>query len=80
MKRINCLITIYIVYVNDIILTDDDLVSIIHLEQYLDSTFSIKDLVQLHYFLGIEINRLAEEVVLTQHKFAKDLLVASSIT
>ncbi|XP_042950169.1 uncharacterized mitochondrial protein AtMg00810-like [Carya illinoinensis] len=36
--------------------------------------FSIKDLGQLHYFLGIEVHKLGRDKFLSQHKYALDLL------
>lgn len=43
---------ILIVYVNDIILTCDDFKEHEHLKNVLAMEFEIKDLGQLHYFLG----------------------------
>lgn len=47
---------------------------------YVDSTFTIKDLGQLHYSLGIEINYSPQGMILTQQKYTQDLLVASEVT
>ena len=49
-------ITIIAIYVNDIIITGDDKFEIKTLKQYLDKTFTIKDLGKLHHFLGIEVS------------------------
>jgi histone deacetylase 1/2 len=40
----------------------------------LNKNFAIKDLGDLHYFLGIEVTKKQNGLVLTQEKYAKDLL------
>ena len=47
--------TILLVYVDDIVLTGNSSSFISHLTKQLNEKFSLKDLGQLHYFLGIEI-------------------------
>jgi Reverse transcriptase (RNA-dependent DNA polymerase) len=55
-----------LVYVDDIILTGNDQASIITLLNSLNSQFSIKDLGNLHYFLGIEVNYVSGGLFVTQ--------------
>jgi len=62
------------VYVDDIILTGDDEAEIHTLKTYLDQVFKIKDLGLVHYFLGIEVIQVEEGLLLTQRKFARELL------
>jgi histone deacetylase 1/2 len=40
----------------------------------LNKNFAIKDLGDLHYFLGIEVTKTQNGLLLTQGKYAKDLL------
>ena len=62
------------VYVDDILLTGNHLEEMHDLKAYLHSTFKIKDLGSLHYFLGIEILQASHGVIMTQRKFAAELL------
>ncbi|XP_075084919.1 uncharacterized protein LOC142168154 [Nicotiana tabacum] len=67
--------TVFIaVYVDDIILTWDDMLEIVDLKSFLDDQFRIKDLGLLHYFLGIQIHYHSSGVLLHQQKFITDLL------
>ena len=50
-------VTALIVYVDDIVLTGDDLEEMGKLKNYLAKEFEIKDLGNLKYFLGIEVAR-----------------------
>ena len=38
------------------------------------SDFALKDLGELHYFLGIEVKQVHDGILLTQEKYAKDIL------
>ena len=59
-------VAIPIVYVDDIVITGDDIVEIIDLKKYLAQEFEVKDLGQLKYFIGIEISRGPKEMFLSQ--------------
>ena len=65
---------ILIVYVDDIILTRDDSKEILKLKKLLATKFEIKDLGTVKYFLGMEMARSKEEIVISQRKYILDLL------
>lgn len=68
-------IVIYLhVYVDDIILTRNNSESLTVLIKVLSSRFAMKDLGSLNYFLGLEVQRDASGLVLTQTKYATELL------
>ncbi|RVW12315.1 Retrovirus-related Pol polyprotein from transposon RE2 [Vitis vinifera] len=66
---------IYLVaYVDDIVITCSDKNGIPKLKQHLFTHFQTKDLGKLKYFLGIEIAQSSSGVVLSQRKYALDIL------
>ncbi|KAL6343079.1 hypothetical protein AAG906_017891 [Vitis piasezkii] len=67
-------ITILIVYVDDIILTGDDVIDMERLKQKLATEFEMKDLGSLRYFLGIEVARNKIGISVSQRKYVLDLL------
>lgn len=73
-------ITIMVVYVDDILITGTNIQTIEALKSHLHTTFSIKDLGSLHYFLGMEASYSDKGIILTQEKFTKDLLQNSGLT
>lgn len=72
--------TIVAAYLDDIILTGNDVYEIQKLKDHLHHVFSIKDLGRLIYFLGIEISYLASGISLSQAKFTKELLQEAKIS
>ena len=50
-------ITVWLVYVNDVILASNDLFEINRVKKLLDESFKIKDLGTLKFFIGQEIAR-----------------------
>jgi hypothetical protein len=67
-------ITILAVYVDDIVITGDDAKEIKKLKKRLSRAFEVKDLGPLRYFLGIEIARSSQGIILSQRKYVLDLL------
>jgi hypothetical protein len=57
-------ITILVVYVDDIVITGDDVKEIRKLKERLGRAFEVKDLGPLRYFLGIEIARSSKGIIL----------------
>ena len=67
------------VYV-DLIVTSSSQEAIVALLEDLKKDFALKDLGDLHYFLGIEVKRDKEGLVLSQEKYAKDILSRVGMT
>jgi hypothetical protein len=72
-------ITILVVYVDDIVITGDDVEGIGSLKERLGRDFEVNDLGPLRYFLGIEIARSFKGIVLFQRKYVLDLLAETWI-
>lgn len=69
-----------LVYVDDIIITGSKLVDIQNLIQALNNQFSLKDLGDLNFFLGIEVFRDHNILLLIQSKYIKELLSKTKMT
>ena len=67
-------IVVILIYVDDIIITGSNKEGIISTKAFLKSSFDIKDLGELKYFLGIEICRSKEGFFLSQRKYTLDIL------
>ena len=63
-----------VVYVDDIVITGSDQNGIQKLKQHLFTHFQTKDLGKLKYFMGIKITQSSSGVVLSQRKYALDIL------
>jgi hypothetical protein len=68
-------VTIFLlIYVDDIIVTSSSETAVIALLRNLRREFALKDLGELHYFLGIEVKCGPDGIILSQGKYAKDIL------
>jgi histone deacetylase 1/2 len=68
-------VTIFmLIYVDDIIVTSSCQDAVTTLLKDLRADFALKDLGNLSYFLGIEVNSRQGGIVLSQEKYASDLL------
>ena len=69
-----------ILYVDDMIITGDDLSGIQELKDFLRQQFEMKDLGYLSYFLGFEITHSTDGLYITQAKYASNLLSQAGLT
>lgn len=68
-----------LIYVDDVIITGNNIERIQQIKAQLDNAFSIKDLGQLKYFLGIEVAKTENGLVLSQRKYVLDILQDSGM-
>jgi hypothetical protein len=73
-------IIIYLlVYVDDIVVTSFSQDAVMALLQDLRSDFALNDLGELHYFLGIQVTKHCDGLLLTQEKYATEVLQCASM-
>jgi hypothetical protein len=63
-----------LVYIDDIIVASSKQEGVTTLLQDLKKDVLLKDLGDLNYFLGIEVNKIQNGLVLMQEKYATDIL------
>jgi hypothetical protein len=69
-----------LVYVDDIIITSSTPMAVTALLKDLRSDFALKDLGELHFFLGIQVTKSADGLVLSQEKYASEILQNAEMT
>lgn len=74
LKRRQVKLTTLIVYVDDMIITEDDPEEIAKLQEQLAAKFEMKNLRGLKYFLRIEFARSKQGIFISQQKHVLDLL------
>ena len=65
---------LFLLYIDDMIITRDDHSGIFDFKQFLHQQFEMKDLGHLGYFLGLEVSLDSTGYYLSQAKYAFDLL------
>ena len=79
-KAQGTLFTTLLIYVDDILLTRNDLQEMEHLKKKkIPKCFYIKDLRDLKYFLGIEFSCLKKGIFISKRKYALDILQDSGL-
>jgi histone deacetylase 1/2 len=68
-----------LVYVDDIIVASSSMEATRALLKDLEKDFALKDLSDLHYFLGIEVKKSANGLVLSQTRYAEEVIKRASM-
>jgi hypothetical protein len=71
---------LFVIYGDDMIITGDDTIGISNLRDFLSHNFVIKDLGSLNYFLGLEVLSSTDGILLSQAKYASDLIAKAGHT
>ena len=71
---------LFLLYVDDMIITCDDLSGIQELKDFFSQQFEMKDLGHLSHFLGLEISHFTDRLYITQAKYAFELLSRVGLT
>jgi hypothetical protein len=79
-KKTNHGIVVIVIYVDDLIITGDSDVDIFDLKKLLKHKFEMKDLGELHYFLGIEVIQSPKGIWLLQRQYALSKLSEYGMT
>lgn len=66
--------------VDDIIISGNDVVGIKELNNHLMSTFKMKAMEHLTYFVGLEISQSKADIQVHQCKYAKDLIFSARLS
>ncbi|KAK1631015.1 hypothetical protein QYE76_005330 [Lolium multiflorum] len=71
--------TLLLLYVDDMIITADDLEYIHFVKSRLRDKFLMTDLGPFHYFLGIEVSSTSDGFSISQEKYIQDLLTRAAL-
>ncbi|XP_020551683.1 uncharacterized protein LOC110012423 [Sesamum indicum] len=70
---------VLLLYVDDILVVGTFTEHIAAVKDYLDRLFTIKDLGVAKYFLGLEVARSSQGIIVTQTKYIKDIMIDTSM-
>ena len=73
-KNSSSSIILLVVYADDIVITGSDFKGILSLKSFFHSQFHTKDLGMLKNFLGVEVMRSKQGIILSQRKYVLDML------
>ena len=65
-KKTDAGLVVIVIYVDDLIITGDDKAQIANVKKVLGAEFNMKNLIELMYFLGIEVIRTPQGIWLLQ--------------
>mgnify|MGYP000229260176 CR=1 FL=1 len=69
-----------LLYVDDLVITGSDLAAISKVKSQMFEAFEMKDLGDLHYFLGIEVIHTPDDILLSQCHYVLNMLYKFSMT
>ncbi|KAL0427364.1 UNVERIFIED_CONTAM: Retrovirus-related Pol polyprotein from transposon TNT 1-94 [Sesamum latifolium] len=73
-KKSDVNILILLVYVDDVLIIGSSEQQIVEVKNFLNATFTIKDLGLAKFFLGLEIIHCSAGISVTQHKYIRDII------
>ncbi|KAL9265456.1 Retrovirus-related Pol polyprotein from transposon RE1-like protein [Drosera capensis] len=79
-KKSSAGIILLLLYVDDMIITSDNIYDIQKVKEFLSAQFEKKDLGMVSYFLGLEVSKSYTSYYLSQTKYASDLISRAGIT
>ncbi|GKV02865.1 hypothetical protein SLEP1_g15248 [Rubroshorea leprosula] len=78
-RKTNHGMVLLLLYVDDMIITRDDMSGIHDVKQFLSHKFEMKDLGVLSYFLGLEVTSSDDGYLFSQTKYASDLIFKAGL-
>ncbi|KAL9249579.1 Retrovirus-related Pol polyprotein from transposon RE1-like protein [Drosera capensis] len=79
-KKSSTGIILLLLYIDDMIITGDNIYGIQKVKEFLSAQFEMKDLGMVSYFLGVEVSKSSTGYYLSQTKYTSDLISCAGIT